>query len=177
MCLSLSIQGLESKAKAIVIFDTRFGSTEKIAESIKVGLKQVGIQTASINAKNANPDLLKEYDLICIGAPTEVFSASKPIKEFLRKLKNLNLSGKYSFVFDTRVEWRLSGSGSKYIEKELGNLGLIPVIPRESAMVLTVRENGQFTGSTLKEGEEKRFEEIGFNLGRAFLESRKVIST
>ena len=172
----MSAQHLENVAKAIVIFDTRFGSTERIAKSIEAGLKRAGIQTSCNNEKDLDPESLKEYDLICIGAPTEVFSASKPIKEFLRKLKNIDLSGKYSFVFDTRVEWRLSGSGSKYIEKELKNLGLIPVIPRESAIVFTIRENSQFTGSTLKEGEERRFQEIGVKLGTAFLGSRKVIS-
>ena len=98
----MSAQHLENVAKAIVIFDTRFGSTERIAKSIEAGLKRAGIQTSCNNEKDLDPESLKEYDLICIGAPTEVFSASKPIKEFLRRLKNLDLSGKYRYVFDTR---------------------------------------------------------------------------
>lgn len=173
----MSAQGLESTVKAILIFDTRFGSTERISRAIEAGLKQTGIQSNSINARDANPESLKEYDLICIGAPTEVFSASKPIKEFLRKLGNLDLAGKYSFVFDTKVESRLSGSGAKYIEKELKNLGLLPVMPRESAIVSPVRQGSQFSGSTLKEGEEKRFEDIGIKLGNTLLNTSKVVST
>ena len=176
-CLALGVQHFEGRVKAIVIFDTRFGSTEKIAKSIESGLKQTGFQTTCINAKDVNPESLKEHDIICVGAPTEVFSASKPIKEFLRKLKNLDLSGKYSLVFDTKVQSRLSGSGSKYIEKELKKLGLAPIMPRESAIVSPVRESGQFTGSTLAEGEEQRFEKIGIELGNTFLKIKEMIST
>jgi hypothetical protein len=81
------------------------------------------------------------------------------MKEFLGKLKSTDLSGKYGFVFDTRLGAPLSGSAAKFIEKELKNLGLQIIAPRESAIVFGVKkEEG---GARLKEGEEKRFEQIG----------------
>ena len=73
--------------RACVIFDTRYGNTEKIAESFETGLKEAGIQTVSVNANDVAVDSLKQYDLICVGAPTEAFTAYKPMKEFLEKLK------------------------------------------------------------------------------------------
>ena len=158
--------------RACVIFDTRYGNTEKIARSFETGLKEAGVQTVCVDTKDVVVDSLKQYDLICVGAPTEAFSASKPMKEFLRKLKSINLSGKFGFAFDTKLDWRLSGSAAKFIEKELNNLGLQIIAPRQSAMVSTLKERGAITGATLKEGEEKRFKEIGLQVGTITAQSR-----
>jgi flavodoxin len=151
--------------RACVIFDTRYGNTEKIARSLETGLKEAGIQTVCVNAKDVAVDSLKEYDLICVGAPTEWVTASKPMKEFLGKLKSVDLSGKCGFAFDTKLDAPLSGSAAKFIEKELKNLGLQIVLPRESAIVFGVKkEEGSMR---LKEGEEKKFEQIGAQVGTA----------
>jgi len=148
-----------------VIFDTRYGNTERIARSFEAGLKEAGIETVCVNAKYVAVDSLKQYELICIGAPTEGFSASKPMKEFLRKLKSIDLSGKYGFAFDTKLDSRFSGSAAKFIEKELSNLGLQIITPRESAIVFALKERGAITGARFKEGEEKRFEQVGLKVG------------
>ena len=148
-----------------MVFDTRYGNTEKIARSLETGLKEAGIQTFCVNAKDAAFGSLKEYELICAGAPTEAFTASKPMKEFLGKLKSIDLSGKCGFAFDTKASPGIFGSAAKFIEKELSNLGLQIIAPRESAIVFGVKkEEG---GARLREGEEKRFEQIGTNVGAA----------
>jgi len=159
-----------------VIFDTRYGNTEKIARSFEKGLKEAGLQTVCVNARDVTVESLKEYDLICVGAPTEAFSASKRMKEFLGKLKSIDLSGKYGFAFDTKLDWRLSGSAAKFIEKELNNLGLRMIAPRESAVVLTLKEKGAITGARLKEGEEKRFGQIGLQVGTTKAQSGQAES-
>jgi len=162
--------------RACVIFDTRYGNTEKIARSFEKGLKEAGLQTVCVNARDVTVESLKEYDLICVGAPTEAFSASKRMKEFLGKLKSIDLSGKYGFAFDTKLDWRLSGSAAKFIEKELNNLGLRMIAPRESAVVLTLKEKGAITGARLKEGEEKRFGQIGLQVGTTKAQSGQAES-
>ena len=137
--------------KAIVIYHTRFGNTERIAKSLEIGLKKasgiedvvcINVRDIAVSAIDDNP--LKEYDIICIGAPTEGFSAPKPIKEFLGKLKRINLTGKYGFAFDTRVYSKLSGSAAKFIEKELKSQGLQIVALRESAIVFALKEMGTY---------------------------------
>ena len=70
--------------KACVVFATRVGSTERIARSIEAGLTEARIETTCVNASSVASSALKEFDLICIGAPTEAFSASRPMKDFLR---------------------------------------------------------------------------------------------
>jgi len=151
--------------RACVIFDTRYGNTERIARSFETGLKEAGIETVCVNAKYVAVDSLKQYELICIGAPTEGFSASKPMKEFLRKLKSIDLSEKYGFAFDTKLDSRLSGSAAKFIEKELSNLSVQIITPRESAIVFALTERGAITGARLREGEENRFEQVGLKVG------------
>ena len=120
-------------------------------------------------------DSLKEYDIICIGAPTEGFSAPKPIKKFLANLKGVNLTGKYGFAFDTKVDSSLSGSAAKFIEKELSNQGLIIIARRESAIVFSVKDKGAITDARLKEGEEERFRKIGTQLGSALKARTKIV--
>ena len=165
--------------KAIIIYHTRFGNTERIARSLEMGLKEAsGIEDVvcsnvrDVVISAAAADFLKEYDINCIGAPTEGFSAPKPIKEFLRKLKGVNLAGKYGFAFDTKVDSKLSGSAAKFIEKELKSLGLQIIAPRESAIVFALKEIGEITGARLKEGEEKRFKQIGLQLGTELIAKR-----
>ncbi|MGA9842480.1 MAG: hypothetical protein WBQ25_09215 [Nitrososphaeraceae archaeon] len=57
----------------------------------------------------------------------------------------------------------MSGSAAKFIERELNKLRLEIIAPRASAIVFGMKEKeGR---ASLKEGEEKRFEQIGFRLG------------
>jgi flavorubredoxin len=149
--------------KAIIMFDTRYGNTEKIAKSLERGLNQTGIETVCVNTRDVTVDLLKQYDMIGVGAPTQFMTASRPMKKFLGKLKSMNLFGKYGFAFDTKFDSRMSGSAAKFIEEKLKNLGLEIITPRESAIVFGMNEKEG--GAILKEGEETRFEQIGLRIG------------
>jgi len=163
------VDGNLGQKSAVVVYDSRFGNTKKVAEALDLGLRESGTRTVCLDEKDVAVNHLQEYDLICVGAPTEKFSASDSMKVFLEKLKEVDLSGKYAFVFDTKVSPGIFGSAAKYIEKELKNLGLVVLSPRETATVSTTREGGAISGATLKEGEEKRFEEIGKELGKSLL--------
>ena len=145
--------------KGIVIFDTMFGSTQKIAESFCMGLKRASVEAECTNANSASTESLKDYDFIAVGAPTHGFSASQPVKEFLERMaKEGGLKGMYGFAFDTRYNSRFSGSGAGYIEKRLVSMGLQLVRPRSSGFV-------KHSEGPLAEGEEKRFEQLGFEVG------------
>ena len=137
-----------------------------MGRSLSKGLNEAGIDASCVNIRDATFEYLAQCDLICVGAPTEGFSASKPMKQFLKTLKNVKLRGKYGFAFDTKVDSRLSGSAAKFIEKELDALGLEIISRREYAFVLNVKE-GSTRGAKLVDGEEERFEKIGAEIGRA----------
>ena len=95
--------------KGIVLFDTLFGNTERVASRLAAGLQETGIDAEYLNIKGVAPDRLIEYDLIALGAPTQYHSASKPMKDFLEQLKTVNLRGKYGSAFDTKFGYPLSG--------------------------------------------------------------------
>ena len=155
--------------KACVIFGSRYGNTERIARSFESGLREAGVETVCVNERDVAADSsLRQYDLLCVGAPTEKLTASHPVKEFLGKLRGIDLSGKLGFAFDTNFHFLLSGSAAKHIENELKRLGLQIIAPRESAVVF-IPKGGKESDVRLKEGEEKRFEQIGTKVGAALV--------
>jgi len=174
----------EVTKKAIVVFYTRYGNMEKIARSLEAGLKQSGVATLCTSEAETNLDSLKEYDLIAVGAPTEIMTAPKPIKEFLSKLKQKDFSGKYGFAFDIKLGIPLTGSAANFIEKKLKDLGLEIILEKASAIVISQKnwrkkdEEGNWIHEEdypFKEGEEKRFEEIGKQLGTALLRATRTL--
>ena len=159
--------------RGCVVFDSRYGNTAKVGRALAKGLNQAGIETACVNVRDATFEYLEQCDLICVGAPTEKLSASKPMKQFLRTLKNAKLLGKYGFAFDTKVDSHLSGSAARFIEKEIASIGLQLVVRREYAYVDVPRREDLSRGAKLKPGEEARFERIGLSIGEAVLASNK----
>ena len=148
--------------RACVIFDSRYGNTEKIARSLSAGLEMGGIEASCANTKDVVPGSLEGFDLLCVGAPTEWLTASGSMKDFLRGLRGHGLSGKLGFAFDTRLGRPLSGSASGFIEKELRRQGLRIVAQRESAIVYAA--GGGMSTTTLNDGEADRFKRIGADL-------------
>ncbi len=148
--------------RAIVIFDSKFGNTGQIAKSLAGGLQRAGLDVDCMNLRDANLESLPSYDLLAIGAPTQAFSASKPMKDWMQKLERLEaLKGKRAFAFDTKFGSRLSGSASKYIEGKLAKLGMEIVRERQSAIV-------KKSEGPLEEGEPETFDRIGFEIGSKF---------
>jgi flavodoxin len=157
--------------RAMVIFDSKFGNTEKIAKSLEGGLLRSGVDVACIHTSDVQLDSLTEFDLIAIGGPTQMFTASKPMKDFLLKLEEVQgLNGKFGFAFDTKFESRLAGSAAKFIEKRLLDVGMEIIRSRQSAIV-------EKTEGPLKEGEMEGFESIGFEIGNAMRKGEKIAST
>jgi len=146
--------------RAIVIYDTKFGNTEKIAGALARGMEKQGVKVDCVKADEVDVDKLVEYDFLAIGGPTHAFRVSKPMKDFLEKLRSVDLRGKKAFAFDTKLKGWWTGSAGKGIEKALKGLGMTIVKPRSSAIV---------TGSKgpLKEGMEEMFEQIGSEIAKS----------
>jgi flavorubredoxin len=148
---------MQPAIRALVLYDTLYGSTEKIARALTRGFQLNMGQVDCQNIKDADAARLTDYNLIAVGAPTQAFSASRPMKDFLHKLEGRNLAGRYGFAFDTKIDSRFSGSAAKYIESRLRELGLEMLQPRKSAIV-----TGGTKTSTLDPGEEESFEKLGY---------------
>jgi len=164
------MKGNERAECGLVIFESKFGNTERVAKSLAGGLVRAGVETICVKAGDVNLESLPEFDLIAIGGPTQMFTASKPMKDFLLKLESVQgLKGRFGFAFDTKFGSRLAGSAAKYIEKRLEELGMLVVRPRQSAIVLK-------TEGPLEEGEMESFERIGFEIGNGLRKQEKTDS-
>ena len=80
--------------KAIVLFDTKFGNTEKIA---KVFAKVLDAQIKT--PQRTNPEELEQYDIIGFGAGIDSGKHHKPLLDFADKLQQDK--NKKAFIFST----------------------------------------------------------------------------
>ena len=116
-------------SRAVIIYDTKFGNTEKVARALAEGMEKHGVNVDCIKIGEVDISKLGDYDLLAIGGPTHAFGLSKPMKDFLQKLENINISGKRAFAFDTKLKSRFAGSAGKRIEKKLKKLGIVLLNP------------------------------------------------
>ena len=88
--------------KYIVVYESKYGNTRLVAETIIEGIKEVsGTETALKELKEVDLSQLADFDIILIGSPNHIGSATKGIRKFIDNLGKLNLEGKQAAVFDT----------------------------------------------------------------------------
>jgi flavorubredoxin len=147
-------------AKALIVYDSVYGNTEKLARALAVGLESGGVSVDVVKVDAVKLDELSEVDLLCVGSPVHAWNVSKPVKEFLERLKRVEgLSGKKAFAFDTKMKSRLAGSAGGKIERKLKDLGLTIAKPSESAIV-------KGKEGPLEESAEGTFKQIGAELAK-----------
>jgi len=151
--------------KAIVIYHTRFGNTEKIAQALASGMDEQGLDVDCVNVEDVSMDKFIEYDFLAIGGPTHGFGMSKPMKAFIQKLEYANLRDMKAYAFDTKNRSRLWGSAAKRIEKRLKKIGMNIVKPSASAIVTGLK-------GPLQVGMIGKFKQIGTELARTSNVSR-----
>ena len=98
-------------SKALVVYHTVYGNTEKVAKALEKGLEGSGVDVNCVPIDAVELDKLSGYDLLVVGGPTQNLGASKPMQAFLERLKSVTgLSGKKAFALDTKYKSRFAGS-------------------------------------------------------------------
>ena len=69
--------------KAIIIYWSKTGNTEKVALAILESLKEAGMVVSLTKAEDAGEIDFFAYDLICVGFPSYRWRPPKPMDEFL----------------------------------------------------------------------------------------------
>ena len=87
--------------KGIIIYDTSYGNTQKIAETIAETLKESGIEVDLSHIKNVKQLSAKNYGFLAIGSPTKYGTMSFAMKFFLGKVKSEEWANKPFIAFDT----------------------------------------------------------------------------
>ncbi|MGB9676596.1 MAG: flavodoxin family protein [Candidatus Bathyarchaeales archaeon] len=88
--------------KALVVYESKYGNTKRVAETIVEGMKETGEVESSIKElKEVSLEKVAEYDVILIGSPNHFGGPTRGIKGFIDNLGKLRLKGKMFAVFDT----------------------------------------------------------------------------
>lgn len=143
--------------KGIVVYDTSYGNTKTIAETIAETLKESGIEVDLFDVKNVKKLSAKDYDFLVLGSPTRFGTMSFAIRGFLGKVKSDEWVNKPFAAFDTenpeniekaraeKKEW----SAAKKISEKLRDKKMNELLPVLKAAVFGQK-------GPLKEGEIDR---------------------
>lgn len=145
--------------KVIVTYESKYGNARLVAETIAEGVRGVsGVETVLSELKEVDLSQLNEFDVILIGSPNHIGSATKGIRKFIDKIGKLNLEGKLAAVFDTYLGKDFEKAVKK-MEKQIGEKvpGLKLVAPG-----LSIRVEGM--KGPITEGELPKCKEFGVKI-------------
>ncbi|MDH5450650.1 MAG: flavodoxin family protein [Candidatus Bathyarchaeota archaeon] len=101
-------------AKVIVVYESKYGNTKRVAETIIAGMNEIEeVEAVLKEPKHVDPTEVLDYDLILIGSPNHVGGPTRGVKKFIDKLGKIELEGKMGAVFDTY----LGGDFNKAVRK------------------------------------------------------------
>ena len=90
--------------KALIVYDSVYGNTEKIAEAIGGAITG---EVKVIRVSYLNYEELKTIDVLIVGSPTQGGGPTPAIQDFLNKVQENVLKGINVSAFDTRFSTRL----------------------------------------------------------------------
>jgi flavodoxin len=70
---------------ALVIYWSKTGNTEKVANAIKQGLEETGVQVTMKKPEEAEDIDYFDFDLVCVGAPSYSWHPPEPMTKFLKE--------------------------------------------------------------------------------------------
>ena len=87
--------------KGIVVYDTSYGNTKKIAETFAETLKEFEIEVDLFDMKDVKKLNTKDHDFLILGPPTRFGTMSFAVRGFLGKVKSEEWMNKPFTAFDT----------------------------------------------------------------------------
>ena len=135
--------------KALIVYDSMYGNTEKIAQAI--GGAIIG-EVKVLRIGEVNPSELEAIDLLIVGSPTQGGRPTQAIQDFLNKTAESAIKGIKVAAFDTRFtsRWaRIFGFAAGRITRVLKGKGGDLIASPEGFFVTG-------TEGPLKEGELER---------------------
>jgi flavodoxin len=106
--------------KALVIYDSIFGNTEKIAQAIANALgSQVSVEI--LRADQIALERLTEFALLVVGSPTRGFRPTDAVTGLLKRIRSKSLDGVKVAPFDTRFKAdELDSAGLRFVVRTGG---------------------------------------------------------
>lgn len=121
---------------ALVVYDSQFGNTERIAAAIADTLRTTGeVRLAHVDP--AHPLELEGIDLLLLGSPTQGWQSTVAMQALLADLTPQQFHGRAVACFDTRFQkprW-ITGSAAGRMAASLRHMGVTLLAPPESFFV------------------------------------------
>jgi len=118
--------------KALIVYDSVYGNTEKIARAIAEAITPSG-EVKVLRASEANSSELASIDLLIVGSPTHGGRPTPAVQDLLNKVTQPSLKGINVAVFDTRMSTKLvrvfgyaAGRIAGHLERKGGTLTASP---------------------------------------------------
>ncbi|MHA2378566.1 MAG: flavodoxin domain-containing protein [Candidatus Thorarchaeota archaeon] len=153
-----------SMKQVLVIYDTQFGNTKRLAEEIAAGIEEVGDISCTLTRQQDLEGLeVTSYDGVLFGCPVHATTATRGIKGAIKKAASVGLDGKLGAVFDTYMGPQKSRAVNK-MESEIQKRapGMKLFTPGLSALVDGFR-------GPLNEAELPKAREYGKSFGAELL--------
>jgi flavodoxin I len=100
--------------RALVVYDSMYGNTEKVAQSIGGAITG---DVRVLRASEANPFDLKSIDFLIVGSPTQGFRPTRLVQAFIESIPGGTLKGIDIAAFDTRIPASDVGKGLRIFMK------------------------------------------------------------
>ncbi|NPV56088.1 MAG: flavodoxin family protein [Anaerolineae bacterium] len=147
--------------KGLIIYDSVWGNTEKVALTMGAALLAGKAQVQTLRAADVKPEHLAGLDFIIAGSPTQKFTALPAIKKLLDGLPAGSLAGLRAAAFDTRIDVDdINSSVGRFFVGKFGYAAkpLLDRLVKKGAKATLPPEGFFVTGSEgpLKEGEPER---------------------
>jgi len=146
--------------KALVIYDTNFGSTKVIAEAVA---RELGSHVPAIPAADVAEKDLAGVGLLVVGSPIIGWRPTRRVAKFLAGLKPGQLDGIEAAAFDTRMRFFLHGDAAGKIVRKLEAAGALAVSDPQPFYVRG-REGPLFDGEVKRAAEWARSLKTGLAL-------------
>jgi len=120
----------------LVVYDSQYGNTERIAQSIADTLREFG-QAQAVHVAQAHPMEFQGVDLLIVGCPTQRWRPTLAMQSFLVNASPQRLGGLAIACFDTRYRaavW-MTGSAARHMDRQLRTMGVEPLVSPESFFV------------------------------------------
>ena len=137
--------------KALVVYDSVYGNTEKIARAVAEAITPSG-EVKVLRAGEANPSELAFVDVLIVGSPVHGGRPTPAVQDFLNKMAQQSLKDIKVAAFDTRATSKFAkifGNAAGRIAGQLTKKGGVLTVPAEGFFVTG-------TKGPLKEGELER---------------------
>ena len=127
---------------ALIVYDSQYGNTERIARCIASTLSEFG-QARAVRVGHIHPDELQDVNLLILGCPTQGMRQTPAMLAFIASIPRAILSGLSIACFDTRFQggfWMLSAAPA--MAKQFKTRGVELLVQPESFYVKYMKREG-----------------------------------